>query len=98
MVTLNCSATVHIRQIGHAGVMHDERYVRLEDQSVARLADMAPALVLAHSGVGTFDVGGATNPRCCTEFSADGCPALCATMERCTCQIDPRCPTECCTM
>ena len=33
---------------------------------------------------------------CCGTMNEDGCPEVCASIEAMTCDIDPRCPTECC--
>lgn len=33
---------------------------------------------------------------CCGTTNADGCPTVCRTIEPMTCDIDPRCPSECC--
>ncbi len=62
MIRLDCPATVFVRQYGSAGVLYDDRIVGMADGSTRRLVDMNPALVLAHSGIGTFDRGGALFP------------------------------------
>lgn len=62
MVTLDCSAIVHVRQYGTSGVMYDDRSVGMDDGSVEVLSGMSPALILAHSGIGTFDRGGTLVP------------------------------------
>lgn len=58
MFVLDCSATVKIEQFGTSGVLHDDRFVLLADDSVVSIGDINPALTLAHSGVGTFEVAG----------------------------------------
>lgn len=58
MFVLDCSATVRIEQHGTSGVLRDDRFVLLADETVVDIGDINPALTLAHSGVGTFEVGG----------------------------------------
>lgn len=58
MFTLDCSARVTVRQFGTSGPLLDDRRVRMRDDSVRVLEKMNPALVLAHSGIGTFFRGG----------------------------------------
>lgn len=58
MFVLDCSATIRIEQHGTSGVLRDDRFVLLADDTVAAIGPINPALTLAHSGVGTFEVGG----------------------------------------
>ncbi|MEL6546735.1 MAG: hypothetical protein AAFQ82_19065, partial [Myxococcota bacterium] len=59
LFVLECSATVIIEQAGISGVLRDDRLIRLADDSTTTLGAVNPALTLAHSGLGTFETGGA---------------------------------------
>lgn len=59
MFVLDCTATVVVEQFGTSGVLRDDRFVRLADGTVQNLGPVNPALILAHSGLGTFETGGA---------------------------------------
>ncbi|MEM9073670.1 MAG: hypothetical protein AAGE52_34590 [Myxococcota bacterium] len=62
MITLDCSARVRVKQTGSAGVLYDDRAIRMADGSIEVIQDMNPAMTLAHSGIGTFDRGGTLTP------------------------------------
>ncbi len=58
LLVLDCSATAIVTQYGTSGVLRDDRFIRLADDSVQSLGDKNPALILSHSGFGTFETGG----------------------------------------
>ncbi|MEM6296765.1 MAG: hypothetical protein AAGA54_36200, partial [Myxococcota bacterium] len=62
MFVLDCTTTVTIEQFGTSGVLRDSRDVLLADgTTVSTISAINPALTLAHSGLGTFEVDGAMN-------------------------------------